>query len=146
MTISGTMKSILLLVCCLIFGCNPTDETSEKPTISDQGEVAITQDEINSTQGEMSEDIVGAETEPSGIGSGPDENGLELVYADDGSGEIVRYTWYDGHASDDCTGEPILEFRVKHGSNTLSNDLFEEHPKMNSFIIRGRVGHCIDTR
>ena len=143
---SSIMTSTLLLGCCLICGCNPSDEISEEPTTSPQHKVLIVRDEMNSTDTESSEETIGDETELSGIETGPDENGLELVYADDGSGEIVSYTWYDGHASDDCTGEPILEFRVKNESLTLSNDLFEEHPKMNSFIIRGRVGHCIDTK
>lgn len=102
------MKSTLLLSSCLIFGCNPSEEISEEATVSHQREVVIAKDEPNSTERETSLETIGDESEISAIGSGPDEEGLELDFADDGSGKIISYLWYDGFATDDCTEDVIV--------------------------------------
>lgn len=143
---SWVIKNIFLLGLCSICGCDSAvdsnKESSESPPVVVIG--TIRSDTEAATQKSVYESAV-AEIDPAVVGTGPGKEGYEYVRAEDGSAKIDGYLWHDGYASDDCTGDVVVEFRIKDGSKKTSRELFEQYVQMNSFIPRGRQYHCVNT-
>ena len=139
---SNFLKGIVLLSFCFIYGCDSAVESDSEAMKSRDLEVITIDGGARQPPQQSTGDFVDGGIDPSLVGAGPLENGLEYEWAENGSGEVVSYLWYDGFESDNCEGDAIVEIRVRNGSGVTSKGIFEELSEVKSVLPRSG-GFCI---